>query len=161
MAHLIPFVFICFIFCCKFYLRTFFGYLSYPSLHFFYSDIHSVFKIFNLMWILFIHKRGMNHKIRCCNIICNRYIIHLCNSKKCLNIRIMWLCCQWIGEENIYKKLQRTENIYTLSARCNFCLFIFLFWQVISPFVFYNDSVNRKEMNFHEKQIPQLYWKLT
>ena len=56
-----------------------------------------------------------------------------------------------------YKKLQRTENIYTLSARCNFCLFIFLFWQVISPFVFYNDSVNRKEMNFHEKQIPQLY----
>jgi len=33
-------------------------------------------------------------------------------------------------------------------------LFIFLFWQVISPFVFYNDSVNRKEMNFHEKQIP-------
>ena len=33
----------------------------------------------------------------------------------------------------------------------------FLFWQVIYPFVFYNDSVNRKEMNFHEKQIPQLY----
>lgn len=57
----------------------------------------------------------------------------------------------------IYNKLQRTENIYILSARCNFCLFIFLFWQVISPFVFYNDSVNRKEMNFHEKQIPQLY----
>ena len=66
-----------------------------------------------------------------------------------------------IGIAKIYKKLQRTENIYTLSARCNFCLFIFLFWQVISPFVFYNDSVNRKEMNFHEKQIPQLYWKLT
>lgn len=42
----------------------------------------------------------MNHKIRSCNIICNRYIIHLCNSKKCLDIRIMWLCCQWIGEEN-------------------------------------------------------------
>ena len=42
----------------------------------------------------------MNHKIRCRNIICNRYIIHLCNSKKCLNIWIMWLCCQWIGEEN-------------------------------------------------------------
>ena len=62
-----------------------------------------------------------------------------------------------IGIAKIYKKLQRTENIYILSAHCNFCLFIFLFWQVISLFVFYNDSVNRKEMNFHEKQIPQLY----
>ena len=44
-----------------------------------------------------------------------------------------------------------------ISAFCNFCPIIFLFWQVIYPFVFYNDSVNRKEMNFHEKQIPQLY----
>ena len=44
-----------------------------------------------------------------------------------------------------------------ISAFCNFCPIFFLFWQVISPFVFYNDSVNRKEMNFHEKQIPQLY----
>jgi len=27
--------------------------------------------------------------------------------------------------------------------------------------MFYNDSVNKKEMNIYEKQIPQLCWKLT
>ena len=58
--------------------------------------------------------------------------------------------------EKMYKPKSRDV---LFSAFCNFCLFIFLFWQVIYPFVFYNDSVNRKEMNFHEKQIPQLYWK--
>ena len=47
------------------------------------------------------------------------------------------------------------------SAFCNFCLFIFSFWHEIRSFSFYNGIVNRKEMNFHEKQIPQLYWKYT
>ena len=66
--------------------------------------------------------------------------------------------CHLLNIVKTYKKnCNKAENVCILSARCNFCLFIFLFWQVISPFVFYNDSVNRKEMNFHEKQIPQLY----
>ena len=56
----------------------------------------------------------------------------------------------------IYKKLQWEENLHTLT-HCNFCPIIFLFWQVIYSFMFYNDSVNKKEMNIYEKQIPQLY----
>lgn len=63
--------------------------------------------------------------------------------------------CHLLNIVKTYKKMQKAED-WNLCF-CNFCPFIFLFWQVIYPFVFYNDSVNRKEMNFHEKQIPQLY----
>ena len=50
------------------------------------------------------------------------------------------------------------QRIFTHSLPVAIFVYLFfLFWQVIYPFVFYNDSVNRKEMNFHEKQIPQLY----
>ena len=60
--------------------------------------------------------------------------------------------------EKMYKPKSRDV---LFSAFCNFCLFIFSFWHEIRSFSFYNGIVNRKEMNFHEKQIPQLYWKYT
>ena len=60
--------------------------------------------------------------------------------------------------EKMYKPKSRDV---LFSAFCNFCLFIFSFWHEIRSFSFYNGIVNRKEMNFHEKQIPQLYWKCT
>ena len=64
--------------------------------------------------------------------------------------------CHLLNIVKTYNKNCKKQRI-RVSAFCNFCPIIFLFWQVIYPFVFYNDSVNRKEMNFHEKQIPQLY----
>lgn len=62
--------------------------------------------------------------------------------------------CHLLNIVKTYKKnCKKQKHLCFLQFLSNY----FLFWQVIYPFVFYNDSVNRKEMNFHEKQIPQLY----
>ena len=55
------------------------------------------------------------------------------------------------------KKEELISHIYQFFLLlCKFCPPFIFIWQVIFHFTFYNDLVNRKEINFYEKQIPQL-----
>ena len=50
--------------------------------------------------ICLVHKRGGDHEIRRCLIVCDRDVVDLGDPKKRLHVRIVGLGGQGVGEEN-------------------------------------------------------------
>ena len=76
--------------------------------------LHRLFEIFHLMLIAGIHEGGMHQKICRCLVVGNRDIVNLGDSKKRLDIRIVRLGGQGIGEEDDKINL-------SLDDFCTFC----------------------------------------